>query len=659
MSTRKAFTHRFKLSGLLALLILLLGAMGPVSAAQSPEKQPKDLEPIALAIVAARTGLAEERLAVSNSAVAEFPTIGRQAYSFKIMDRESGELYGIDLDDAGQAVDVEQWLNEEKTARDAIHGRVDPELADLLKDAAPKDARIPVVIWLHEDTYTPPAPPSPHGVGSAEAVDAYLARADSLHEQAVARVTVPMVARLKAMGIAARADTVAPMLFAHLTPEQIGQVAAWSEVDTVYLETPAEPTLNIARSVIGADVVQNLGITGDGVKVAEMEVGGRVYLHPALAGVINDNAYSCATNHSTHVAGIIRSTDRVFAGIAPNVILRVGGSCDGTPSEILERSTVAADWGARVFNLSFGRYTDQLPDYQSLYYDSMVRNRRRSVIVAAGNRGATGCPQGTNGVVNSPGTAYNVLTVGDFDDQNTPSLDDDVMDPCSSWKNPVSLNGDREKPEVVAPGANILSTFRFSNGVFGFNNMSGTSMAAPMVTGGAALLIQRVPILATWPEIVKAILMASATHNIEGDFRLSEFDGAGGIRLDRADLVAQGSLGNWGGIYYPCSQPANLDLATMSLLAGRPTRAVMAWDTNPPSNFFLVGLYAYRPTADLDLEILDPSGNMVDVSNSYDNTYEIVQFTPAVSGDYTLRAVKYRCDGTDAGFLGFAWTRLW
>jgi subtilisin family serine protease len=657
MNTRKAFTHRFKLSGLLALLILLLASMGPVSAAQSPEKQPKDLEPIALAIVAARTGLPEDRLAVANSTVAEFPTLGRQAYAFKIIDRESGALYGIDLDDAGQAVDVEQWLTEEKTAGDALHGRVDPELAGLLKDAA-RDTHIPVVIWLHEDAYTPPTPPSPHGVGSAEAVDAYLARAASLREQAVGRVTLPMVARLKAMGIAARADTVAPMLFAHLTPDQVGQMAAWSEVDTVYLETPAEPTLNIARSVVGADVVQNLGITGDGVKVAEMEVGGRAYLHPALLGIINDNAYSCATNHSTHVAGIIRSTDPVFTGIAPNVLLRVGGSCDGDTSEILERSTRAADWGARVFNLSFGRYTDRLPDYQSLYYDSMVRNRRRSVIVAAGNRGTAGCEQGTNGVVTSPGTAYNVITVGNFDDKNSPSWADDGMDPCSSWKNPVSLNGDREKPEVAAPGANILSTFRFSNGAFGFNNMSGTSMATPMVTGGAALLIQRVPTLATWPEIVKAILMASATHNIEGDSRLSEYDGAGGIVLDRADRIAEGRAGNWGGISYPCSQPANLNLATMRLMAGISTRAVMAWDTDTSLNLFLANLYQYRPSADLDLEVLDPSGNLVAVSNSYDNTYEIVQFTPAVSGDYTLRAVKYRCDGTDAGFLGFAWTRL-
>jgi len=449
------------------------------------------------------------------------------------------------------------------------------------------------------------------------------------------------------------------MLFADLTPDQIGQVAAWSEVDTLYLETPAEPALNIARTVIGADVVQNLGITGNGVKVAEMEVGGRVFAHPALAGVINDNAYSCTTNHSTHVAGIIRSTDPVFTGIAPNVLLRVGGSCDGDTSEILERSTRAADWGARVFNLSFGRYTDRLPSYEALFYDSIVRNGRRSVIVSAGNRGTTGCTQGTNGAVTSPGTAYNVVTVGNFDDQNTRSWYDDVMDPCSSWKDPISTNGDREKPEVAAPGANILSTIRFPNGLFGFGNMTGTSMATPMVTGGAALLIERVPTLATWPEIVKAILMASALHNIEGDFRLSEYDGAGGIVLERADQIAQGSLGNWGGIYYPCSQPANLDLATMSLLAGRPTRAVMAWDTDPSIDLYLANLYQYRPSADLDLEVLDPSGSVVAVSNSYDNTYEIVQFTPAVSGDYTLRVVKYRCGGTDAGYLGFAWTRLW
>jgi hypothetical protein len=631
-------------------LVLLLAQIRPVSATQATEEQLKALEPTALANVAARTGLAQERLAVANSAIATFPSLGRLAYSFKISDLETGDSYGIDLDDKGQAVDLEQWFSEERAAFDAIYGGVQPALAERLTDAT-EDAQIPVIIWLHEEAYTPPAPPPADRVSSVRAVDAYLAQANSLRQQAVAQVTAPVVTRLEALGIAAEADALVPLLFAVLTPDQIGQVATWSEVDTLYLDTPAEPTLDVARATIFANVVHNRGIDGSGVRVAELEAeGGRAYLHPAIAaGIVNDNAYSCPSVHGTHVAGIIRSADPFYRGIAPNVLLRVGGSCDGDMSEIRERSGTAVSWGARILNLSFGHYSGLTPDGYDRFYDELVRNYRRSVIVSAGNRGTAGCLQGTNGAVTSPGLAFNVVTVGNFDDRNTVTWADDVMAPCSSWRDPYSSYSDREKPEVAAPGTDIISTWDATS----WGSLSGTSMAAPMVTGSAALLVQRNPAFGAWPEIVKAILMASAYNNIEGDSRLSEYDGAGGIATDAADDIARGWAGNWGGIGYACSRPTNLNLATMNLFAGRPTRAVIAWDTATEYDY-----YYFRPSADLDLEVLDPSGNVVVRSNSYDNTYEIVEFTPAVSGNYTLRVVKWRCDA-DPGYLGFAWRRLW
>jgi subtilisin family serine protease len=114
------------------------------------------------------------------------------------------------------------------------------------------------------------------------------------------------------------------------------------------------------------------------------------------------------------------------------------------------------------------------------------------------------------------------------------------MWPDSAYVNPVSPHNDREKPEVVAVGANVTA--------LGVNNVpqtrSGTSHAAPQVAGLVALLVHRNSTLGYWPEAVKAIIMASATHNItgptiivrgQGDLR----DGAGAINAVLADTVAQ------------------------------------------------------------------------------------------------------------------------
>jgi hypothetical protein len=249
----------------------------------------------------------------------------------------------------------------------------------------------------------------------------------------------------------------------------------------------------------------------------------------------------------------------------------------------------------------------------------------------------------------SPALAYNVISVGNFDDKNTVSWTGDTMQGCSSWRDPISTSGDREKPEVAAPGTNIKSTTTASPWIG--NVGSGTSYAAPMVSGGAALLIHRNSSLGVWPESVKAILMATAVHNIEGATRLSEKDGAGAIVLDRADDVARrlSTKGNWGGQSYTCSTATTLNVTTMSLTAGLRTRVVIAWDTD--DNY---GSYSTRPAADLDLRIRNSSGTIVASSSSFDNTYEIVEFTPSTSGVYTLQVNKYRCS-YNPRYLGWAW----
>jgi len=184
---------------------------------------------------------------------------------------------------------------------------------------------------------------------------------------------------------------------------------------------------------------------------------------------------------------LINSAHPTARGIAPGALLWAGGSCSGLSSQLQDRATAAANWGARAVNLSWGSSAALSPGINDRFFDDMVLNRHVFVVKSAGNR--AGPCQG-DAKITSPGLAYNVLTAGGYDDRNTNDWTDDIMDDCSSYVDPTSAHGDREKPEVVAPSMNIVSTL--TDGTIG-NIGSGTSWASGLITAAAALLMQRLP----------------------------------------------------------------------------------------------------------------------------------------------------------------------
>jgi len=605
----------------------------------------------ALRHASAKVGVAVDDLTLMSSAQVEYAKAGVTVLKAKVR-TSRGDVVGINVDQSGAEVSDKQLAQFEEMAQ--VDKRIHPDLARRMGSAGPRD-KLAVILWLKEPDQAGGGRPDVSEEASMHAdsrADAVFSRADTQRAAMVERITGPLLRNLRQFDPDAKGDRYSPAVYAKLPAEAVTRVAGWTEVAAVYEDVINKPELDVARQAIRANVVNSAGITGSGVSVAQIEVGGRVATaNPNLAGVVQDGVSVCSTasGHSTGVAGIIRSTHATVRGISPGVTLRAGGSCGGVSSELQSRSTAAVDWGARVLNLSWGSNTNLVPGANDRFYDDLVINRFRTVVKSAGNE-AGPCNSGT-GNVTSPGLAYNVITVGNFDDRNTVAWSDDTMDSCSSWKDPTSTHGDREKPEVSAPGANITSTTVASPWIGGIG--SGTSYAAPMITGVAALMMQRNTSLQLWPEAVKAILMVTAVHNIEGVARLSEFDGTGGTVADRADAVAAarrttGSLG-WDAGAYDCSAPANKDVAVMSLTAGVPTRAAIAWDQNPS-----YASYASQPSADLDLQVIDPSNTVVSTSSTWDNTYEVVHFTPAVSGNYTLRVKQFRCDLTPR-WLGFAW----
>jgi subtilisin family serine protease len=148
------------------------------------------------------------------------------------------------------------------------------------------------------------------------------------------------------------------------------------------------------------------------------------------------------------------------------------------------------------------------------------------VVAAAGNTGFEGAAKQSLGTgyraisITDPGNADGVITVG-----STHRRDPHLYG--VSFFSARGPTGDgRRKPDLLAPGEKITSTIRRGRS----QRMDGTSMAAPHVSGAAALLMARNPELIGRPARIKEILMASATDLK----REPSFQGAGLLDVLRA-----------------------------------------------------------------------------------------------------------------------------
>ncbi len=601
-----------------------------------------DLERKALETVAARLGVSPDALVLENLGAGAFDLQQLIFYNYKFSLKNTGALHSIALSDTGEELALESLIGREQELYVGKYGRVDNRLVDRIANTDP-DALVDVVLWAKQSRDVSLSRPDSRSSLDDKQIDSLYAQLDAERASIAKESTERLVSQLEAEGLRAEADELTPSISVSIPAKDVRRISEWADVSTIYQAETFDNKLAISGNSIAAYPVHATGNTGQGVRVAQVEVGGRINLgNPWLSGVSQDNIDSCYNNHGTNVAGAIRSTHGTHRGIAPGAALWTGGSCGGNETQLRNATNraLASPWIARALNLSFGRDGNRNVSSFDRFYDTIVEDGWRTVVVAAGNNNP---PFGTGtGNVGTPGLAYNVITVGSFNDRVSPW----AISNFSSWRDPNSQHGDREKPEVAAPGSNIQMT---SGNGLGFN--SGTSFAAPMVTGQTALMMRANAGLTIWPESVKAIVMATATSNIEGSARLSEFDGAGGVNATRATRVAVGNTGTWGGIGYSCGMPYYVDVSTYTLPGNRRARVAMAWDANTSAFNFT---YASRPGADLDMQIIGPGGNVVAGSYSWDNTYEIVDFVAPTTGTYRLRVTKYRCNYSPK-WLGWSW----
>jgi serine protease AprX len=314
----------------------------------------------------------------------------------------------------------------------------------------------------------------------------------------------------------------------HMIPEQ-GLSAA--ELQTTYDET------------LGVLPLWKFGVTGTGVGVGVIDTGVDGALpdfatkdhtgsRVVASAVANADATTATDSygHGTDVAGIIAgngdnrgSGDPLYGhyiGVAPNAnLVSIKVSDETGKASVLDviyglqfAVEHQSQFNIRVVNLSLSSTTPQ--SYKTDPLDAAVENAWMHgivVVVAAGNGGTA-----SDAVQFSPGNDPYVITVGGADENGSADPSGDTI---ASWSSQGTTQDGLHKPDVYAPGAHIVSVLA-PNSVFAsscptcivgdgqYIQTSGTSMAAPAISGLVADLLQIHP---NWtPDQVKGDLTSAA-----------------------------------------------------------------------------------------------------------------------------------------------------
>jgi subtilisin family serine protease len=303
-------------------------------------------------------------------------------------------------------------------------------------------------------------------------------------------------------------------------------------IEPVALSNDGETEVRSAEAsldAIGARTAWAQGYTGKGRLVASIDTGVEE-IHPALhdrwRGIHGDTAaawfdpYGGAapldlSGHGTHVMGImvgVGATDTI--GLAPGAewisagVIDRGSSLPTTISDILDALQWVADPDGDPST------TDDVPDAvcnswgisqqivnpcDAIFFEAIENVEAMGIVCvfAAGNEGPNSMT--IRNPADHAGTSTNTFSVGAAD-----ATIGGYPVPSFSSRGPSACDGLSIKPEIVAPGVAIYSSFKGQT----YRTMNGTSMAAPYVAGAVAILRQYNPELT--PEEIKQVLLETA-----------------------------------------------------------------------------------------------------------------------------------------------------
>lgn len=258
--------------------------------------------------------------------------------------------------------------------------------------------------------------------------------------------------------------------------------------------------MNRVRKQIGYEAAREQHLTGKQIGVGVLDSG--IFLHTDLrtqckgfADFVNGKRRPYDDlGHGTHVCGIIAGNGQCsggyYQGLAPECNLYVGKILDGNGDGMIEAIIHGMEWllelpksaNLKVVNISVSSFAFQNKLHEKMLFELFREAYEKNILVAvaAGNQG----PKGSS--ISRLGDTVHTICVGCHDGEyyaNDP-------DACENYSGQGPGNAVYLKPDIVAPGTRITSCKNVDRQ---YSAKSGTSMAAPIVTGGLALAWQKYP----------------------------------------------------------------------------------------------------------------------------------------------------------------------
>lgn len=459
----------------------------------------------------------------------------------------------------------------------------------------------------------------------------------------------------------------APLLILSVTKEELYILEKDDMVFSLdlFVNLKAESELVIANKMSKAEVVRDsYGNKGAGVKIGQIEDG-----VPSITGSELANAsitcYSTCCGNTFHATCVAKILVGQTNGVAPQADLYCTDYCDSLSFY------PGVEWllsqGVNIINMSAQLLDPQGNDHLSpegkyetgcKWVDHIAIEHDVHFVKSAGNRGLT--PEGSDGdcLITCPGMAYNVITVGGFDDWNDENAVNDCMSSSTSYEE--SLGSHRaEKPNMVA-----------AESIEGFG--AGTSFAAPQVAGVIAQLCSYESSLKTKQSIMGAILAAGSTIKVTGinhgskngrfntsdtftiNPQISDKEGAGKLNAkDARTVVKNGKY--WkktiNADSFPYTQNVYISSANNTLI-----RVAVFWlkRNSLSSSDHTNTSMTEPPFSNLDLKVYAPDGSLIDTSETDWSSFEIVQFKPTQTGYYQIVISKTGTNSSTKEYVGIA-----
>ncbi len=385
---------------------------------------------------------------------------------------------------------------------------------------------------------------------------------------------------------------------------KLRQIAATSFVQYIEPVAPEPKTLNyVMRANTRANVLNaDISVGGEGLKGKGVTIGigddADPTNHIDLKDRVINRAAGIQNTHGTHVAGIAAGggiKDPMLQGVAPLATI-VAQLFNGI---FLNAATYIADYHMMVTNNSWGNITGECDltgvydSYSKLMDDLAIQYPFLLNVFAAGNDGPFTClgyPKQYHTIVSGHQSAKNVLSVGWAEKNQTMSLGTSFGPTADG----------RLKPEITSQGSGVRSTIPVDDYLTDW----GTSMAAPTVTGGAALLIEKYRLMNGGADpksgLIKALLMNGAKdiENPAPDFK----SGYGFLNLLRSvDILKKNR--------YFIASLTNASTNTHNIVvpAGTAQLKVMVYWHDPAAAIFARNTLVN----DIDLEVNTPSGKVL------------------------------------------------